>query len=129
MTERRMQEFALVEAAYGEMERSPSLDWFVIKHWPLPPGWNKRETAVLVLIPSGYPLTPPDNVYTDADLYLADGRIPGNADGVIHHNGHPWRQFSYHVEPGDWQPHADLLRGHNVLTFLEGVAQRLAEVS
>lgn len=127
--DRRREEFGLVAARYGELEASPSWDWLIIKRWPLVPGWNKPETAVLILIPSGYPAIPPDNVYTDADLCLADGREPGNAAGVIDHNGRRWRQFSYHVDPNEWQPDADPLRGHNVLTFLEGVAQRLREVN
>lgn len=129
MFERRAREFELVEAAYGELEPSPTFDWFVVKRWPLPPGWNKTETAVLVLLPTGYPVTPPDNIYTDPDLCLADGRPPGNAEGFIDHNGRRWRLFSYHIEPGDWQPHADVLQGHNVLTFLQGAAQRLSEAN
>jgi len=129
MVERRTREFELVEAAYGELEVSPSLDWLIVKRWPLEAGWNKRETAVLVLIPTGYPVTPPDNLFTDADLCLADGRAPGNAEGTIDHNGRRWRQFSYHVDAGDWQPHADPLKGHNILTFLEGARQRLTEAN
>lgn len=127
--DRRSREFTLVTATYGALEASPTHDWLTITRWPLDPGWSKTTTAVLLLIPSGYPVTPPDNFYTDADLCLANGAHPGNAAGFIEHNGRRWRQFSYHVEASEWQPHADPLQGHNLLTFLVGVRQRLREVN
>ncbi len=129
MIERRKQELHLVEAAYGELEISPNLDSVIIKRWSLPPGWNKPETAVLVMIPAGYPMTPPDNFYTDNDLRLANGTSPGNSSPNQPQIGRQWVRFSYHVESADWRPSADLLSGHNLLTFLTGVAKRLSEVS
>lgn len=130
MTDRVKQELKLVEAQYGELELSPNFDWFVIKRWTLLPGWSKAETKVLVKILSGYPVTPPDNFYTDNDLRLAGGSQPGNVSPDQSLIGRQWLQFSFHfVEPSDWQPHADPLQGHNLLTFLQGVAKRLSEVS
>jgi hypothetical protein len=127
--ERRKIELALVEAKYGELEVGPNHDWFVVKRWKLVPGWNKAETQVLVLLPPGYPTTPADNFHTDADLRLANGSQPGSASSTYSHNGRQWSQFSYHVESGDWKPHADPLLGHNLLTFLEGVGKRLSEAN
>ena len=128
--ERLQQEVKLVEAQYGELELGPNLEWFVIKRWKLVSGWNKAETKVLVMIPAGYAVTPPDNFYTDNDLRLAGRSQPGNTSADQNLIGRQWLQFSFHfVEPGDWQPHADPLKGHNLLTFLQGVAKRLSEVS
>jgi hypothetical protein len=129
MIERRKNELALIEAEFGEIEIGVNLDWVIIKHWLLPEGWNKSETQVLVLIPPGYSVTPPDNFYTDNDLRLTDSRMPGNASANQPHLGRQWIQFSFHVEGGDWKPSAELLEGHNLMTFLEGVRGRLAEVS
>lgn len=129
MLERRQREIELIQAAYGELDLGPDLDWLLIKQWPLPAGWNKKSTEVLVLIPPGYPVTPPDSFYTEPDLCLAGGGQPGNTAQGHSVNGRSWRWFSYHVEAGDWRPHADLLQGHNLLTFLEGVRRRLSEVS
>jgi hypothetical protein len=128
MVGRRKEELKLVQARYGDIEIGTQLEWLVINHWPLPNGWNKQETAVLVFIPPGYPVTPPDNFYADNDLRLANGNLPGNASpGQRSHLDKQWLQFSYHVERGDWHPHADLLQGHNLLTFLNGVEKRLKE--
>jgi hypothetical protein len=110
------------------VEIGPSLDWFIIKRWPLDSGWTKQETQILVLLPGGYPTTPPDNFYADPDLRLANGSAPGNTSPVSLH-GAQWLHFSFHVESDDWQPHADPEKGHNLLTFLEGVARRLTEAS
>lgn len=129
MLERRQQELDLIRAKYGEIEVGPNLDWTVIKRYALPPGWSKTETAVLVLIKPGYPVTPPDNFYADNDLRLENGSVPGNVSPDQSHVGRLWLQFSYHVEPQDWKPHADLLKGHNLLTFLVGVEDRLSEAS
>ena len=128
MIERRKEELKLVAATYGEFEHGPNLEWVIIKHWTLPPGWNKVETAVLVLIPAGYPVTPPDNFYTDNDLRVGGGTQPGNSNLNQNLVGRIWLQFSFHVD-GEWKPHADLLSGHNLLTFLQGVALRFSEVS
>jgi len=128
--ERRQKELELVEAQFGELERAPDLSWFVIRHFPVPAGWNKQETALLILLPPGYPETPPDNFHTDTDLTLADGGEPDRASGTLDHAGRRWRLFSWHFEDtNEWQPHAEVEQGHNLLTFLLGVQQRLAEAT
>ncbi len=129
MDDRRKREIDLIARQFGEIEVGPGLDWVLIRRRPLVPGWNKGETTVLVLIPPGYPVTPPDNFYADPDLRLANGQLPGNASPNQTVLGRPWLQFSYHVEGGDWRPHADVLQGHNLMTFLAGVVLRLAEVN
>jgi hypothetical protein len=128
--ERRRKELELVEAQFGELERAPDLTWFVVRRIALPPGWNLDETPVLVLLPPGYPETPPDNFHTDPDLRLASGQEPGGGSGMIDHAGRRWRQFSWHFEDtAEWQPNAQIERGHNLLTFLLAVQQRLEELS
>jgi hypothetical protein len=128
--DRRNREIELVEARFGELDIASDYTWLVIRRYPLPPGWNKTETQILILIPPGYPQTPPDNFYTDLDLLLAGGaRAEGGSDGPTY-EGRQWQQFSWHfVDTADWQPHAEIERGHNLLTFLDGVAQRLSELS
>ena len=128
MLDRWKVELGLVEAVYGPLEISPDLAWFIIPHWKLPLGWSKSKTAVLVLIPPGYPVTPPDNFYADVDLRLAGEGMPGNA-GPESQAGRQWLRFSYHVEGADWKSHAEPEKGHNLLTFLQGVATRLKEAS
>lgn len=129
MLERRKKEIEIIQAQYGDVEVDPDLGWLIIKGWKLPPGWNKGETSVLIIVPVGYPLTPPDNFYADNDLRLAGGSQPGNTSPNQTRLGKPWLMFSYHVEGGDWKPDADILKGHNLLSFLTGVEKRLSETN
>lgn len=129
MLERRKQEFDLIRTKYGDIEVGPNLEWVIINRYPLPPGWNKAETALLILIRPGYPTTPPDNFFVDNDLRLANDQVPNRASLNQAQLGRTWLQFSYHVEGSDWKPHADLLEGHNLLTFLLGVEKRLSEAN
>lgn len=125
MSERIKRELTLVAAAYGELEMDPDHRWFVIKEWPLVPGWNKERVQVLILIPPGYAVTSPDNFYTEPDLAVKGGAQPGSTSAAQPINGKQWLQFSYHMEASDWQPE----NGHNLLTFLGGVDRRLREVN
>lgn len=129
MNARLLKEFELVRARYGELEIEPDERWFTVKKLPLRSGWNKGAVRVFVAIPPGYAVTPPDNFGTDSDLRLATGAQPANTSLLQDASGHQWLQFSYHVDAGDWHPHADPTMGHNLLTFLAGVQSRLEELS
>jgi hypothetical protein len=129
MTPRIEAELILVHQKYGDLEVSSEGKWFIVKEWPLPPGWSKPYSRVLVLIPPGYPPTPPDNFYTDNDLRLANGGLPTNTSANQVKEGQQWLQFSYHADPATWRPHADVTKGHNLLTFLEGVWGRFLEAN
>ena len=122
-------ELELVAACFGELLVAPDQTWLSIQRWPLPPGWNQATTRVLVQIPAGYPAVPPDNFCTDPDLRLDGGAEPGNSSAGAQVGGFVWRQFSFHVEGGDWRPHAAVEKGHNLLTFVQGVRRRLEERS
>jgi hypothetical protein len=128
MRDRWRKELSLVEAAYGLLEIGPDLTWFIVPRWPLPSGWSKEHTRLLVLMPPGFPVTPPDNFYVDPELRIAGGGLPGSVSAESQ-AGRQWLRFSYHVEGADWSPHAEPEKGHNLLTFLQGVAKRLSEIS
>ena len=129
MSERVKQEIQLVEICFGELEVSPNFEWFIVKSWKLVPGWNKAITSVLVLIPPGYPVTAPDNFFAEPDLRLANGMAPGNANLNQAQIGRQWLQFSFHFEDKEWMPHADPLKGHNLVSFLHGIDRRLLETN
>lgn len=128
MRERRKKEFELLKQKYGEMDRGEGLDWAIFKVFPLPPGWAKTQIGLLVLVPPGYPMTPPDNFYVEPGLKLASGNLPQNYSEPVNHQGRSWGQFSFHIEQG-WLAAADIFSGHNLLTFMLAVEKRLAEAS
>lgn len=129
MLDRRLQEIELLRKKYGPLEHGANLEWILFKEFPLPPGWNRTTTPLLVLIPPGYPMTPPDNFYVPIGFRLASGATPTNYSEPVSHLGQQWGQFSVHVQKEQWNPKADILEGDNLLTFMLGVERRLREVN
>ena len=128
MIERRLQEIKLLQKKYGDLEYGQNGEWVLIKKFPLPSGWNKTETELLVLITAGYPSTPPDNFFVPIGFKLANGN-PINAYTEPHpHRDRSWGQFSYHID-GEWKPGKEILDGDNLLTFMIKVEQRLGELN
>ena len=127
--ERLRSELELVERRFGALELDEHLSWFVVRELPLIGGWNQADTWVLILLPPGYPTTPPDNFYTNPELRLASGAQPSNTSGVQHHAHRTCLMFSYHVESGQWKPDAGIHDGHNLLTYLDGVVKRLSKAN
>lgn len=128
MNERIREELEFVRRRFGELEYSPASSSVVVKHLMLPVGWDREETELLFLIPSGYPVTPPDNFYTDNALRLSSGGEPGSSPKDQSQLGGLWRMFSWHLDD-EWRPHADPTRGDNLVTFLLKCLDRLKELS
>lgn len=129
MLERRLRELELVRGRYGEVVTDSEVTWVEVARFPIPAGWTANVGRVVILIPPGYPLTPPDNFYLDDTIALENGGIVGNASPSQPLRGETWRLFSYHVEPNTWRPSAEAEQGHNLLTYLAGVEGRLMEAS
>jgi len=128
--ERRKQELDLLRGKYGELEHGENLDWVLFKHFPMPCGWNREATELVVIIPPGYPTTPPDNFHVRNGLrIITDGteKLPSNYSENQSVLGGNWAQFSYHAQ--GWNPSPDLLEGDNLLTFMLAVEQRLKELN
>lgn len=125
--DRRATEIELLKRKYGELEHGEDHDWVIFKRFPLPPGWCKEFTELLVVIPPGYPTTPPDNFFVGNGLKTSRGASPENYSENQSVLGASWAQFSFHAK--EWNPAADLDEGDNLLTFLIGVERRLLEAN
>lgn len=128
--ERRRREIDLLRKRYGEVEHGDNIDWILFKSFQLPPGWNRENTELLIVIPPGYPITPPDNFHVRNGLRIvADGgeRVPSNYSENQSVLGGNWAQFSFHAQA--WSPAPDSLEGDNLLTFILAVERRLGELN
>lgn len=125
--ERRLREVALLRRQYPQVEHGPSLDWTLFRDFPLPPGWNRKSTDVLVLVPAGYPTTPPDNFYVRNGLRVESGALPANYAEAQDVLGESWAQFSYHAQ--EWAPTDDPRDGDSLVTFMIAVRRRLMEAN
>ena len=110
--ERRKQEVEILTRKYGETESGENLDWILFKDFKLPAGWNKANTPLLIILPAGYPATPPDNFYVPNGLRLVAGVLPVNFSENQTVLGNIWAQFSYHAQ--GWNPASEISKGDNL---------------
>ena len=120
-----MIESDLLRNRYGLVEFGENGDWVVLKEFPLPDGWNTESTEILVLIPPGYPATPPDNFFVPNGLRTSIGGMPQNFSENQSILGESWAQFSFHSQ--EWNPSNDITKGDSLLTFMLAVERRLKE--
>lgn len=124
--ERTLREIELLRRTYPRVEHGAGLDWILFRSFPLPPGWDRESIDLLLLVPGGYPETPPDNFYAENGLRTASGAAPGNyEENHLEAAGRRWARFSYHAER--WEPHADPMLGDSLATFMLAIGQRLRE--
>lgn len=96
----------------------------VISEFPLPSGYSKTKTSVLVRAPMSYRNGRPDMFWTESDLTLGDGRLPRSSETLETYLGRVWRRFSWH--PQNWNPAADDLRSY--LEFVNDGLRRARQV-
>ena len=92
----------------------------IVHAYPVPPGFSKQSTELLIRAPMSYRNGKPDMFWTDKDLVLASGGVPQNAEKIERYLDRDWRRFSWH--PQNWNPGADDLR-----TYLEFINARLRQ--
>lgn len=124
MSQRRKEEIELLRKDYGEIEIGPNLDWIIFKHFKLPKGWNREQTEILIIIPPGYPVTPPDNFYVPIGFKLESGAMPQSYSESQTHVGKQWGVFSVHIQKETWSPSSDILSGNNLLTYMIVVVEK-----
>lgn len=129
LAERLAQEEPLLRQAFPDTTIDYESLVVVLRDHALPPGWSHGSTDVLFAIPINYPAGQPDNICARQDLTLAGGVTPGNCQGIQQHAGRSWMQFSYHIDPNDWHPNADAVKGSNLADYLAGALTRFQEAS
>ncbi|MEU6546470.1 E2/UBC family protein [Streptomyces sp. NPDC046859] len=129
LAERLAREEELLRQAFPNATIDAEALVVALRDHPLPAGWSHTDTDVLFAVPVNYPAGQPDNICARPDLTLADGATPGNSQGIQQYAGRSWLQFSYHIDPSDWQPHVDPALGSNLTDYLAGALSRFEEAS
>jgi hypothetical protein len=118
------EQFEILKAEFPDAELKPLQGGaFIISipAIPLPAGWSKTATLVKFVTPVGYPFSPPDCFWTDADLKIGPGTMPQASANNPCPDGSTQLWFSWHV--GQWNPNSDSL-----LTYVRVIKRRLDEV-
>jgi hypothetical protein len=123
-------ELGLLRRYYPEVEFVASGNWFRIRHYPLPAGWNRATIEVSFQAPQAYPGGPPYGIYVPAGI-LFNGAVPANYQDAAS-NRPPfegnWGVFSWTPESGAWAtPTQDIVSGPNLLNWVQGFKVRFAE--
>lgn len=96
--------------------------FLTFKKFPLPAGYNKTHTELLIKVPPGYPAAKLDMFWVDADLQIQNNGQPREGCQIENVAGKNWLRYSWHVN--EWNPGRDNLR-----RFLSTVRTRLKRVA
>jgi len=109
--------------------------WFWVHRFPLPPGFNKEESGLLVELDVTYPFTAPKNCYLNRNIRSSTGDPIDHYFSGSYHNkffSKGWAWLSLHID--GWKPDANIVRGDNLLRYcdlvyltLEGLARQKGE--
>ncbi|MCL5962725.1 MAG: hypothetical protein M1358_26010 [Chloroflexi bacterium] len=103
-----------------KVTEADGLCYLIFDGYPLPKGYNKSATRLLLKVPLSYPNGSIDMFWVDPDLRLASGGSQSNTSEEMI-LGEKWLRFSWH--PQNWNPGTD-----NLKTFLEFVNRRLQQL-
>ena len=87
----------------------------VMPQWPLPSGFDRPASDLLVRLKPGYPDVQPDMWWFSPPVHLADGRELPNTNVLETHLGRTWQRWSRHFNSGQWQSGIDGLESYLAL--------------
>lgn len=104
-----------------EVVAESGLTNLIIKNYPLPPGFDQKQTDLLIRLPAGFPDAPPDMFWVDPEIKLAKTGVHAPAsDNFESYVSRTWQRFSRHLAQGAWRPGVDSLESwlHSIRTLL-----------
>ncbi len=106
--------------------------WVHVPQFPLPAGWDRQTTGLLLILPNGYPHVPPNGFYIDRFLRTCSG---GRIDHYFEQEGsynpfanQGWGWFCVHLNQGIWRPTGNVLYGDNLAKLAALIRAILTEV-
>lgn len=96
----------------------------VLPAFPLPAGYDREHTDLLLRLSPGYPDVPPDMWWFNPAVKLANGGAPPATDVRESHLGRTWQRWSRHLSPGQWRSGIDSLE-----TFLALIRKELRQTT
>lgn len=93
----------------------------VLPRWPLPCGFDREESDLLIRLSPGYPDIPPDMWWFCPSVHRDNGEPLPATNAVETYLGRDWQRWSRHFTNGQWQSGVDGLQ-----SFLALIQQELA---
>lgn len=87
----------------------------VFPAYPLPPGFDRSHSDLLIRLSPGYPDVPPDMWWFDPPIRRADGQGIPATEVIEHYLGRGWQRWSRHLQTGQWRSGVDCLETYLAL--------------
>ena len=129
MTDRIVQELALLRSRFADLRFVETGQWILVPRYPFPPDWAVESGEVATQLPPPYPSTPPYGIYVRSGIRCR-GMTPSNYCETASSQppfGGVWGVLSWQPGEGEWRPAADVSKGANLLNWFLGFADRFRE--
>lgn len=87
----------------------------VFHDFPLPAGFDREKSDLLLRFPSGYPDVPLDMWWFDPPIRRVDGRTIPATEVIEHYLDRSWQRWSRHLPTGQWRSGIDGLESYLAL--------------
>ena len=75
--------------------------------WPLPAGYNRTSSDLLIRLQAGYPDVPPDMWWFAPFVLFSDGSAVPATEVREPHLGRTWQRWSRHLQADQWRAGID----------------------
>jgi len=126
-TDRIDEDILLLRSKYPDLEVKDN--WIFIPNYPLPDGWNRSQSDVVIEIKETYPVAPPYGIYVPSSLRFQDAlprKFREKAEIQPPFEGE-WGIFSWQGDDAEWRASSNIEQGANLLRWAQSFAVRFAE--
>ena len=110
----------LSERAVGHLVTpEANMTCIVLRDFPLPAGFDREKSDLLIRLSAGYPDIAPDMWWFDPPVRRADGKPIPATEVIEHHLGRSWQRWSRHFSAGQWRSGVDGLESFLALVRRE----------
>ena len=92
---------------HHELSSDSGMTCLTFPEWPLPVGFDRASTDLLLRLPAGYPDVPPDMWWCEPAVQRADGQIIPATGVSENYLGRQWQRWSRHFQAGQWRSGID----------------------
>lgn len=96
---------------FQEIAKAGGWTWLLIANYPLPACYAPAAVTLLIKLPPGFPDAAPDMFWVSPTVQTIAGVVP-HGTSPVDLEGQSWQQFSWHLQPGAWQPGVSTLRDY-----------------
>ena len=86
-----------------------------LRQWPLPVGFNRDVSDLLLRLHPGYPDVAPDMWWFNPEVLTSEGHRLPQTEVTEHYLGRTWQRWSRHLDANQWKSGVDGLESYFAL--------------